>query len=239
MVLALISLVPTLSYKNVVGVNFKAEDAMPSFLRDVSETRKTGMSPEKSIVHSAGRKGYGSFSKILERIVNQIEWGVSLRKIYSDLQDWLKSWPVLTNFLILIETIEIGGGSPEALELLAGYSERIRDIEKNKREMLKPYVILPFIWTVLMALTFSFTFYVITQLPTAYPGGTGFPIMQGQMALFSSAIIFHSWVSGFFIGKITQGNFAAGFKYSLLLAVTAFVSLLLSQNVIDIVFGAL
>jgi hypothetical protein len=105
--------------------------------------------------------------------------------------------------------------------------------------MLKPYVILPFIWTVLMALTFSFTFYVITQLPTAYPGGTGFPIMQGQMALFSSAIIFHSWVSGFFIGKITQGNFAAGFKYSLLLAVTAFVSLLLSQNVIDIVFGAL
>jgi len=237
--LVLMSLVPALSYKSVVGVNLKAEDAMPSFLRDVSETRKTGMSPEKSIVHSAGRKGYGSFSKILERIVNQIEWGVSLRKIYGDLQDWLKSWPVLTNFLILIETIEVGGGSPEAMELLASYSEKMRDTEKNKRDMLKPYVILPFIWTVLMALTFSFTFYVVAQLPTAYPGGAEYPLMQGQMTLFSSAIIFHSWVSGFFIGKITQGNFAAGFKYSLLLAVTAFVSLLLSQNVIDIVFGAL
>ncbi len=237
--LVLISLIPTFSYKSIVGVNMKAEDAMPSFLRDVSETRKTGMSPEKSIVHSAGRKGYGAFSKILERIVNQIEWGVSLRKIYSDLQDWLMSWPVLTNFLILIETIEVGGGSAEALELLAGYSERIRDIEKNKRDMLRPYVVLPFIWTALMALTFSFTFYVITQLPTSFAGRSEFPLVKGQMALFSSAIIFHSWVSGFFIGKVTQGNFAAGFKYSLLLAVTAFMSLLVSQNIIDMVFGAL
>ena len=237
--LVFVSLVPTLTYKSIVGINMKAEDSMPSFLRDVSETRKTGMSPEKSIVHSAGRKGYGSFSKILERIVNQIEWGVSLRKIYSDLQDWLKSWPVLTNFLILIETIEVGGGSPEALELLAGYSERIRDIEKSKRDMLRPYVVLPFIWTVLMALTFSFTFYVVTQLPTGFPGGSEFPLVKGQIALFSCAIIFHSWVSGFFIGKVTQGNFAAGFKYSLLLAVVAFVSLLISQNIIDIIFGAL
>jgi len=237
--LILVSLVPTFAYKNIIGVNMKAEEAMPSFLRDVSETRKTGMSPEKSIVHSAGRRGYGSFSKILERIVNQIEWGISLRKIYSDLQDWLMSWPVLTNFLILIETIEVGGGSAEALELLASYSERIRDIEKSKRDMLRPYVVLPFIWTALMALTFSFTFYVVTQLPTGFPGGSGGSLVKGQMALFSSAIIFHSWVSGFFIGKVTQGNFAAGFKYSLLLAVTALIAILVSQNIIDMVFGAL
>jgi flagellar protein FlaJ len=237
--LVFVSLVPSLTYKSIIGVNMKAEDSMPSFLRDVSETRKTGMSPEKSIVHSAGRKGYGSFSKILERIVNQIEWGVSLRKIYTDLQDWLKSWPVLTNFLILIETIEVGGGSPEALELLAGYSERLRDIEKSKREMLRPYVVLPFIWTVLMALTFTFTFYVVTLIPTGFPGESGFSPMGGQIALFSCAIIFLSWVSGFFIGKVTQGSFAAGFEYSLLLAVTAFLSLLISQNIINIIFGAL
>lgn len=237
--LVLVSLVPTFAYNSIIGINMKAEESIPSFLRDVSETRKTGMSPEKSIVHSAGRRGYGSFSKILERIVNQIEWGISLRKIYSDLQDWLMSWPVLTNFLILIETIEVGGGSAEALELLASYSERIRDIEKSKRDMLRPYVVLPFIWTALMALTFSFTFYVVTQLPTGFPGGSGTSLVKGQMALFSSAIIFHSWVSGFFIGKVTQGNFAAGFKYSLLLAITALISILVSQSIIDIVFGAL
>ena len=239
MCLSLISLFPMIEYSRIIKINIKAEESMPSFLRDVSENRKTGMSPEKSIVQAAARRGYGSFTKILQRIVNQIEWGVSLKKIYMDLRDKLQSWPVLMNFLILIETIEVGGGSSEALDLLAAYSEKIRDIEKNKREMLRPYVVLPFIWTVLMALTFTFTFYVVTHLPIMRISGSIFPTVESQLAIFSCAIVFHSWLSGFFTGKVTQGSFAAGFKYSILLAVTALVSLLLSQNVIDLLMGLL
>jgi len=237
--LSLASLFPMIEYSRIIGVNIKAEESMPSFLRDISENRKTGMSPEKSIAQAAARKGYGSFSKVLKRIVNQIEWGVSLRKIYMDLRSHLRSWPVLTNFLILIETIEVGGGSPDALDLLAAYSEKIRDIEKNKREMLKPYVVLPFIWTVLMALTFTFTFYVVTHIPVMRIGGPVFSTIESQLAIFSSAIVLHSWLSGFFTGKVTQGSFAAGFKYSILLAVTALVSLLLSQNITDLIMGLL
>jgi len=236
---SLVSFFPMIEYSRVIGINMKAEESMPSFLRDISENRKTGMSPEKSIAQAATRKGYGPFTKILKQIVNQIEWGVSLKKIFMDLRDKLRSWPVLTDFIILIETIEVGGGSSEALDLLAAYSEKIRDIEKNKREMLRPYVVLPFIWTVLMALTFTFTFYVVTHLPIIRVSGPAFPTMESQLALFSSAIVFHSWLSGFFIGKVTQGTFAAGFKYSILLAITALVSLLLSQNIIDLLMGLL
>jgi len=237
--LSLVSILPMIEYSRIVKINIKAEEFMPSFLRDISENRKTGMSPEKSISQAATRKGYGAFTRILKRIVNQIEWGVSLRKIYADLRSTLRSRPVLTNFLILIETIEIGGGSPEALDLLAAYSEKIRDIEKNKREMLKPYILLPFIWTILMALTFIFTFYVVTHLPIIYVSGPAFPTLESQFAIFSSAIVFHSWLSGFFIGKVTQGSFAAGFKYSILLVITAIISLILSQNVIDLLMGLL
>jgi len=237
--LLFVSLFPMIEYSRVIGINMRAEESMPSFLRDISENRKTGMSPEKSISQAATRKGYGPFTKILNRIVNQIEWGVSLRKIYMDLREHIRSWPVLTNFLILIETIEVGGGSPDALDLLAAYSEKLRDIEKNKREMLKPYVVLPFIWTILMALTFTFTFYVVTHLPLMRVSGPALPTIESQLALFSSAIVFHSWLSGFFTGKVTQGSFAAGFKYSILLAVTALVSLLLSQNIIDLLMGLL
>jgi len=234
-----ISLPPLISYRRMISLNFKAEESMPSLLRDISETRKTGMSPEKSIVHGARRKGYGVFSKILQQIVNQIEWGVSLRKIFEDIKERIQSWPVLANFLILVETIEIGGGSPEALELLAGYSEKIRDIEKNKREMLKPYVVLPFIWTILMALTFTFTFYVVTQIPTTFLPEPPFVFIESQMSILSSAIIFQCWLSGFFIGKVTQGTFMAGFEYSILLAAVSLASLMLSEKMISIFLGAL
>lgn len=237
--LSLVSILPAIEYSRIAKVNLKAEESIPSFLRDVSENRKTGMSPEKSMFQAATRKGYGVFGEILKRIVNQIEWGVPLRSIFTDLKSRLKSWPVLMNFLILIETIEVGGGPAEALDLLASYSEKIRDIEKSKRDMLKPYIILPFIWTVLMALTFTFTFYVVTHLPTIGVSGLALSALESQMALFSSAIIFQSWLSGFFIGKVTQGAFAAGFKYSILLSLTALVSLLLSQNIIDLIMGIL
>jgi len=237
--LTAISLPPLISYRRMIGLNLQAEEDMPNFLRDVSETRKTGMSPEKSIVQGARVKRSGSFSKVLQRIVNQIEWGVSLRKIYRDLKERINSWPVLTNFLILIETVEVGGGPSDALELLASYSEKIRDAEKNKRDMLRPYIILPFIWSVLMTLTFTFTFFVITQIPTAYISETSFTMLEQQMNILSSAIIFHCWLSGFFIGKVTKGTFAAGFEYSVLLAVVSLTSLLLSRNFMSTIAGVL
>ena len=47
-------------------------------------------------------------------------------------------------------------------------------------------------------------------------------------SVIEAGIIFHSWLSGFFIGKVSEGNFASGFKYSALLALTAYATLVLS-----------
>jgi hypothetical protein len=60
---------------------------------------------------------------------------------------------------------------------------------------------------------------------------------QNQINMFSVGIIIQCWLSGFFIGKISEGNFAAGFKYSAMLAATAYVSLILSQILLAGAFG--
>jgi flagellar protein FlaJ len=230
----IISVPPWLSYRKIAKINFTAEDSMPSFLRDISEARKIGLSPEKSIIHASKRSGYGSFSSILALIRSQIEWGVSLKKIFENIKKKLRSWPVLINFYILVETIEIGGGSAAALEILSEYSEKSKDIESNKRATLKPYVVLALIWSVLIALTttiVAMTIYILANV--SLPGMTGQPSLgavQEQMMILSVGIILQCWLSGFFIGKISEGSFAAGFKYSAVLAVTAYVSLVLSQS---------
>jgi hypothetical protein len=74
------------------------------------------------------------------------------------------------------------------------------------------------------------TIFVLTQI--SLPGMGQMPLwaMQQQVDLFSLGIIFQCWMSGFFIGKISEGNFAAGFKYSAMLVITAYVSLVFSQN---------
>ena len=230
-----VSLPPAIVYMKIARINRDAENAIPSFLRDVTEARKIGLSPEKSIIHASRRTGYGRFSDTLNLIRSQMEWGVSLRKIFSNVRQKLQTWPVLVNFLILIETIKIGGGSAGALEILTEYSEKQKDVDDNKRSLLRPYVILAFIWSVLIALTttmVAMTIYALTQM--SLPGAANMPVavMESQINLFSIGIILQCWISGFFVGKVNEGTFAAGFKYSAMLVLTAYVSLVLSQTLL-------
>jgi flagellar protein FlaJ len=235
-----VSIPPALVYIRISKVNSDAENAMPSFLRDVTESRKIGLSPEKSIIHAAKRKGYGKFSETLTLIRSQMEWGVSLKKVFTNIKQKIQNWPVLVNFLILVETIKIGGGSAAALEILTDYSEKQKDVEVNKKSLLRPYVFLAFIWSILIALTttmVALTVYALTQI--SLPGSTAMPLetMQNQINLFSIGIILQCWLSGFFVGKVNEGTCAAGFKYSAMLVLTAYVSLWLSQNLLGGLFG--
>ena len=228
-----ISIPPSIVYMKIAKINNDAENFMPSFLRDVTEARKIGLSPEKSIIHATKRSGYGKFSETLNLIRSQMEWGVSLKKIFVNVKQKIQTWPVLVNFLILVETIKIGGGSAAALEILTDYGEKHKDVEANKRSLLKPYVILAFVWSVLIALTttmVAMTVYALTQI--SLPGAAAMPleVMQNQINLFSTGIILQCWLSGFFVGKVNEGTFAAGFKYSAMLVLTAYVSLVISQN---------
>jgi flagellar protein FlaJ len=234
------SLLPAIQYFRIARVNYNAEDSIPSFVRDVTESQKIGLSPEKSLVHAAKRKDYGPFSTFLELMRSQIEWGVPLRKTFGNLSQKVKSWFVTVNFAMMIETIEIGGNSTQSLEILSEYSEKERELQINRRAMLKPYIILAFIWSGLIALTttiVSITTYMMTTVVSETLSTAAFTAMQEQMQMFSVGIILQCWISGFFIGKISEGNFGSGFQYSAMLAATAYVSLVLSQHFLSIMFG--
>ena len=231
-----VSIIPAVLYHRIAKKNFAAENALPSLIRDVTEARRTGLSPEKSIVHAVTRRGYGAFTPDLRRMMNQIEWGVPLRTIYKDLAHWVKSWPVIVNFYILVETVEIGGGDANTLGILAEFSEKVRTIERNQRNMLMPYIILPFIWTILMVFTVTFTINTLSSIPALALGSfTSAVLSEGiisNSSIIEAGIIFHSWLSGFFIGKVSEGNFASGFKFSALLSLTAYTTLIVSQQLV-------
>jgi flagellar protein FlaJ len=238
--LVVASLLPAIQYWRIAKINYNAEDSMPRFIRDVTESQKIGLSPEKSIIQATKRKDYGPFSKFLELMRSQIEWGVPLRKTFSNLRQEIRSWFVTINFAMMIETIEIGGNSTQSLEILSEYSEKERELQINRRALLKPYIILAFIWSILIAVTttiVALTTYMMTTVVSTSLSTVAFVAMQDQIRMFSVGIILQCWISGFFIGKISEGNFGAGFQYSALLAATAYLSLILSQQLLSGMFG--
>jgi flagellar protein FlaJ len=234
------SLPIAIQYWRISRINYNAEESIPSFIRDITESQKTGLSPEKSIVQATKRKDYGPFSKFLDLIRSQIEWGIPLRKTFDNLRKEIRSWFVIVNFALMVETIEIGGNSIQSLEILSEYSEKERELQVNRRELLKPYILLAFIWSALIAVTttiVALTSSMMTTIVSSDLSAVASIAMQDQLRTFSVGIILQCWISGFFIGKISEGNFGAGFKHSALLATTAYVSLVVSQILLSGAFG--
>ena len=227
------SIIPFLEYQKIEKINASAERATPSILRDIAEARKTGLSPERCMVHALKRKGYDVFTNVLDRAVNQLGWGVPLRTIISNIRKEISSWFVLINFQTLIEVIDSGGGYAEALDTLAESSEKMYNVEKEKREMLKPYVMVAFIimgitgFTTLMVMdSFSGLTEGVNLTEERQLGASSAIKSEGMRDLFAASTVFQAYLVGLFIGKITSGTFAAGFKYSVLLTITVLIGII-------------
>jgi flagellar protein FlaJ len=234
------SLPIAIQYYRIARINYNAEDSIPSFIRDITESQKTGLSPEKSIVQATKRKDYGPFSKFLDLIRSQIEWGIPLRKTFDNMRMEIRSWFVVVNFAMMVETIEIGGNSIQSLEILSEYSEKERELQINRRELLKPYILLAIVWSALIAVTttiVSLTTGMMTAVVSTSLSSVASMAISDQLATFSVGIIIQCWISGFFIGKISEGNFGAGFKHAAILAATAYISLIASEVLLSGAFG--
>jgi hypothetical protein len=99
--------------------------------------------------------------------------------------------------------------------------------------------VLAFMWSSLIAVTTT----IVALTTTMMSGMMGADIaanakiaMSGQLNMFAVGIIIQCWLSGFFIGKISEGNFGAGFKNAAMLALTAYLSLVLSQQLLGGIF---
>jgi len=156
-----------------------------------------------------------------------------LNTIYEVLEKELKNFQVLISFKILFEIISAGGGNVNSLDSLADASEKIHDIEKNKREMLKPYVIVGFMLITVTGFTTLLTidsFATINQEKNLDKEKQAVEKKPDSfLGTVSIALILQAWLSGLFIGKITKGAYSGGFLYAITLVIITMISIGLVQ----------
>jgi len=207
-----------------IGREGKILDGINSFLRDLVETRKSGLSPEKCIdaLHS---RDYGSFSKYLDEINMKINWGYPLRKIYEEFNEKVKNWLALVNIYLLIDTIEVGGGTERSLETLAAFSESTKHLEDEKKAVLMPLTIVPYIGAVLLTGT------TILFLQFFVSGGGVSVSTVSLYKVLLTPLALHSWFLGIVTGKIVGGRVSAGFKHSIVLTIVSIFGIWAVSNI--------
>ena len=232
------SAVPAMKFKKIYKLNLDAEAATPQILRDITEARKAGMGPEKCIIHACKRKDFKNFNTIANSVASKLEWGVPLGNMFSALQNEIKNFQVLISFKILFEIISSGGGNINTLDSLADTSEKIHNVQKNKRDSLKPYVTVGFFLIVITGFTTLLTidsFVVINQEKNLGKSDQGDTNFVSLMQFVSVAVVVQAWLAGLFIGKVTQGAYSGGFMYSVLLTAATMVAIgMIQAHVINI-----
>jgi flagellar protein FlaJ len=197
-----------------------------NFLRDLTEARKTGASPE-SCIESLSRKTYGKFGKHLKVAARQIRWGLPFKVIYETFKKKIKSWLSLVNIYILVDAIEVGGGSPETLETQTRFSEMLSSLEKEKKSLLRPLVIMPYIGagillfsTIIFLGFMRFVLYSFARQAMPY---------SDFVTLMLPPLILQAYLTGLVSGKISSGILSTGFKHAVILTIAA-VALMLLMN---------
>ena len=207
--------------------NYSILHGLTLFTRDLTETRKTGMSPERCIMTLAerGEKAYSGFTKHLKIIARQIGWGLSLRRIYQDFEKRVYGWLARAGVFIMIDAIDVGGGGPETFDVLASFMEDLEEMERNKRATLRPLLLIPYMTAIIlvtvMVIMISFMKSLL-RLARVYISVPEF------VHLFLPPVVLIAVISGLVAGKISDGTVAAGFKHAVIMAVITLVAIWLS-----------
>ncbi|MEB3851274.1 MAG: type II secretion system F family protein [Desulfurococcales archaeon] len=217
--------------------------ATANFLRDLAETRKTGLSPEKSIEMLADRD-YGPLTPIVRRAAAALTLGMELEEALRRALRGFRDWLLLANFRFLADSIQVGGGTSETLDSLARYAHSLVEIEEELKRRLRSYIFMPYMGAILVVvsslLVLGFTASTLTSHqaqtgPGALGLGGGATIAQQipKIALLLTlGGVFNAWLMGLVAGKIQDSYLAAGFVHSIILTL---ISLAASALVIHTV----
>ncbi|RLE84524.1 MAG: hypothetical protein DRJ67_10425 [Thermoprotei archaeon] len=198
------------------------------FLRDLVEVRKTGLSPEKCIM-SLRDRDYGRFSKFLREMANQVGWGVPLSKIYERFASRVKNWAALIFMYLLVESIEVGGGTPEILEALASYAEDLEQVEKEKKGALKPLMFVPYVGAVILVVVVL----VIVGFMNYIVGIAGMAVGAASMiTIFVPPVILNCYLMGLVAGKVSSERVSAGFKHAVLLMLISLAAMAATPHLV-------
>jgi len=194
------------------------ENDVTNFLRDLTEARKTGASPE-SCIENLAKRSYGRFSKHLAVASRQIRWGLTYNAIYETFKRKIRSWLALINIYLLVDAIEVGGGAPETLETLTRFSEMLSSLEKEKKAMLRPLLIMPYVGAAILLFStivfMGFMRFVLLSLARHT-----IPFNQ-FVTILLPPLVLQAYLTGLVTGKISSGTVSTGFKHAVILVIAA------------------
>ncbi len=134
-----------------------------------------------------------------------------------------RSWMTQIVMFLLVETVDVGGGTIEMMESLARFNNLTQEVEKEKKSQTRPYIMMPYFAALLLVITTSLMLGFTTGT-IGVGGATPPPGMNWIRDIFMTSAIFYSYMVGIVAGKISEESISSGFKHAAILVVISAVA---------------
>ncbi|HXW95769.1 MAG TPA: type II secretion system F family protein [Nitrososphaerales archaeon] len=210
------------------------EKELPEFIRDVAEGRKTGLSPEVAIERLGGRH-YGILSPHVKKMGAQLSWGVSLSTVVSTFTAAVGSWITKAIGVLLIEVVDVGGGTIRSFSDMAEFTRDINEMEGERRAALRPFVYITYVAGVMVIITTFILVYLLNAPAISGIGASSVPqVDPNTIDLLLTTAVFDSFIIGIVAGKMGESGVSDGFKHSIFLVIASLIAIAVARQFINI-----
>lgn len=188
-VLAIISLIlPLFLYRYLYFLEIKdCEKYFPSFLDDLKEAKKSGVSFPEAIKSCRGE--YGKLSKHVYKLKKDVSWGINVDDSFAYMKKNLsKSQMISKTISVLTETYRSGGNIEKILGTLINSLLKIVESENYKRNTMQQHVFMMYaiflMYIVLIIILGNFLIPMFSEMGSNNKGNTrsesivGFQLMS-------------------------------------------------------------
>ncbi len=216
-----VTIPPWIAYSKEMKNSRGLINSTADFLRDLSEVRKTGLSPEKCIISLANRD-YGNLTPVVSKAAAALSSGMSLEKALKRILREIHEWFVIAIFRFLTDSITVGGGSPDIIDALARFTQDLAEAEVELRRRLRAYVFLPYFGTFLLASSPIIIINMLLQSSKSVAPNHLAPLIT----VLSAGTLINAVIMGLVAGKVSELNLGAGFKHAAIMTVLSTATIL-------------
>ncbi len=218
------------------------EVVFPEFLRNISESQKSGITITQAITNSI-KIDYGVFSKEVKKMAVQISWGIPLPNVLEKFSQRVKQSSFLKRSVaIILEAHRSGGDIAQVMERVAESSRMIKDLEAERKSKFNQQLLVMYaIYLIFIVIILSLNKILLPMFALSSGQDVGgVAISMGTIdpnfyrTIFQHMILIQAVFAGLIAGQVGEGSVVAGIKHSaIMLAIgsLAFVFFLAPQSI--------
>jgi flagellar protein FlaJ len=207
----------------------KMEERFPEFLRDLSESRRAGMTMSRAVETSA-QGNYGRLTPEIKKMAIQISWGCNFSEALKLFANRLKTPLIKRSTSLVIKAQEAGGRVSDIIEAAARDCREIKILQDERKMEMKLYLIIVYIaffvfLAVIVILSDSFVPKLISSTQDAQGIGMikgGHNIWEYQF-IYVCAAISQAIGNGLVGGVLGEGNVPAGLRHGFILVLISYI----------------